>query len=53
MLEAEWDNWFLAKATAYGRKIFETQAFQEIVVSEEVFPGCEFLDEEVCKLTFV
>ncbi|KAK0220402.1 hypothetical protein IW262DRAFT_1482881 [Armillaria fumosa] len=39
MLEAEWDNWFLAKATAYGRKIFETQAFQEIVVSEEVFPG--------------
>ncbi|KAK0203496.1 hypothetical protein DFS33DRAFT_1430542 [Desarmillaria ectypa] len=39
MLEAEWDNWFLAKATAYGRKIFQTQAFQEIVVSEEVFPG--------------
>ncbi|KAK0449826.1 uncharacterized protein EV420DRAFT_1483047 [Desarmillaria tabescens] len=39
MLEAEWDNWFLAKATAYGRKFFETQAFQEIVVSEEVFPG--------------
>ncbi|KAG7448868.1 alcohol oxidase [Guyanagaster necrorhizus] len=39
MFEAEWDQWWLAKATAYGRKFFQTQAFQEIVVSEEVYPG--------------
>ncbi|KAJ7590654.1 hypothetical protein C8J56DRAFT_538926 [Mycena floridula] len=39
VLESEWDRWFLAKATAYGRKFFQTPAFQEIVEPEEVFPG--------------
>ncbi|GLB44106.1 putative GMC oxidoreductase [Lyophyllum shimeji] len=37
LLEAEWDRWFLAKATAYARKFFQTPAFQEIF-EEEVFP---------------
>jgi hypothetical protein len=40
MLESAWDTWFLAKATAYGRKMFQTKAFQEVVVAEE-FPGCK------------
>lgn len=38
VLESEWDKYFLAKATAYGRKIMQTDAFQEIVAGE-VFPG--------------
>ncbi|KAF9451318.1 GMC oxidoreductase [Macrolepiota fuliginosa MF-IS2] len=38
VLDSEWDQWFLAKATAYGRRFFETKAFQEIF-DVEVFPG--------------
>ncbi|KAG5633663.1 hypothetical protein DXG03_006831, partial [Asterophora parasitica] len=38
LLEAEWDKWFLSKATAYVRKFFQTPAFQEIF-EEEVFPA--------------
>ncbi|KAG5650469.1 hypothetical protein H0H81_012132 [Sphagnurus paluster] len=37
VLESEWDTWFLSKATAYGRKFFQTPAFQEIF-EEEVWP---------------
>lgn len=40
-LESEWDQWILAKATAYGRKLFQTAALQKITVNEE-YPGCEF-----------
>jgi len=40
VLESDWDRWFLAKATAYGRRFFETEAFSEIF-DEEVFPGLE------------
>ncbi|KAG6902945.1 hypothetical protein C0995_009337 [Termitomyces sp. Mi166 len=40
LLESEWDRWFLAKATAYGRKFFQTPAFQEII-EKEVFPTGE------------
>lgn len=38
--DSEWDKWILAKASAYGRKLFQTDALQEIVVREE-YPGCE------------
>ncbi|KXN83980.1 Glucose oxidase, partial [Leucoagaricus sp. SymC.cos] len=39
VLEADWDKWFLTKATAYGRRFFETSAFKEIFEPAEVFPG--------------
>ncbi|KAJ3566725.1 hypothetical protein NP233_g6822 [Leucocoprinus birnbaumii] len=41
VLESDWDSWFLAKATAYGRKFFETEAFKEIFEPAEVFPGLQ------------
>ncbi|KAG6856549.1 hypothetical protein H0H87_003368, partial [Tephrocybe sp. NHM501043] len=37
LLESEWDRWFLAKATAYARKFFQTPAFLEIF-EKEVYP---------------
>ncbi|KAG6898025.1 hypothetical protein C0992_007021 [Termitomyces sp. T32_za158] len=40
VLESDWDRWFLAKATAYGRKFFNTQSFQAIF-EKEVFPTGE------------
>lgn len=45
-LDSEWDNWILAKASAYGRKMFQTKAFQEIVVGE-VYPGRKSLEIRV------
>ncbi|PFH50002.1 GMC oxidoreductase [Amanita thiersii Skay4041] len=39
VLMADWDRWFLAKASAYARRFFQTQSFQEIFEPEEVFPG--------------
>jgi len=39
LLSTEWDAWFLAKATAYGRKIMQTKAFGEILEEEEIWPG--------------
>lgn len=44
VLESDWDRWFLAKATAYGRKFFQTHSFQEIF-EKEVFPTGEFLGQ--------
>ncbi|KAF5353559.1 hypothetical protein D9756_008091 [Leucocoprinus leucothites] len=41
VLDSDWDTWFLAKATAYGRKFFETSAFKEIFEPAEVFPGLQ------------
>ncbi|EKM74904.1 hypothetical protein AGABI1DRAFT_109751 [Agaricus bisporus var. burnettii JB137-S8] len=46
VLESEWDTWFLAKATAYGRRFFETESFKEIFDSEEVFPGLDTQTDE-------
>ncbi|KAF9463402.1 hypothetical protein BDZ94DRAFT_1259269 [Collybia nuda] len=37
--ESEFDKWFLAKASAYGRKFFETDAMQEVFEHKETFPG--------------
>ncbi|KAG6876677.1 hypothetical protein C0993_001314 [Termitomyces sp. T159_Od127] len=37
VLESDWDEWFLAKATAYGRRFSQTESFQEIF-EKEVFP---------------
>ncbi|KAK7463003.1 hypothetical protein VKT23_007585 [Stygiomarasmius scandens] len=39
LLSTEWDAWFLAKATAYGRKIMQTKAFGEILEEGEIWPG--------------
>ncbi|KAF8997958.1 glucose-methanol-choline oxidoreductase [Hymenopellis radicata] len=38
-LDSAWDQWFLAKASAYGRKLLQTHALQEVLVSEETYPG--------------
>ncbi|KAF9460466.1 hypothetical protein BDZ94DRAFT_1311477 [Collybia nuda] len=38
-IESEFDRWFLAKAAAYGRKFFETDAMREIFEPQETFPG--------------
>lgn len=46
MLESEWDTWFLAKATAYGRRFFETESFKEIFDPDEVFPGLQTQTQE-------
>ena len=53
MLEAEWDAWFLGKATAYGRKLMQTKAFSEILVEEEVFPGCASLISYLCSVALM
>ncbi|KAF8887052.1 GMC oxidoreductase-domain-containing protein [Mucidula mucida] len=45
-LEAEWDRWFLAKASAYGRKLLQTHALQEVLVSEETYPGASVQTED-------
>jgi len=39
VLAAAWDKWFIAKATAYGRRFFETATMREIFEPTEVFPG--------------
>ncbi|KAF8895101.1 hypothetical protein BD779DRAFT_701644 [Infundibulicybe gibba] len=49
VLATEWDLWFLAKATAYGRKFFTTDAFKEIVEPVEVFPGASVSSEDQWK----
>jgi choline dehydrogenase-like flavoprotein len=41
VLESAWDKWFIAKASAFGRKFFQTNAFSEIFEPEEVFPGAQ------------
>lgn len=38
-IESEFDKWFLAKAAAYGRKFFKTNAMQEVFEPQETFPG--------------
>lgn len=45
VLKSEWDTWFLAKATAYGRRFSETVSFKEII-DEEVFPGLDVQTDE-------
>jgi len=39
LLQANWDLWWQAKASAFARNFFKTKAFQEIVDPVEVFPG--------------
>ncbi|KAF8627583.1 hypothetical protein AX17_006156 [Amanita inopinata Kibby_2008] len=46
ILAAEWDKWFLAKATAYGRRFFETESMKEVFDPVEVFPGSDVQTEE-------
>jgi len=45
-LESDWDKWFVAKASAFGRKFFQTRAFSEIFEPEEVFPGAQVSTQE-------
>ncbi|KIY64247.1 GMC oxidoreductase [Cylindrobasidium torrendii FP15055 ss-10] len=46
MLESEWDLWFLAKATEYGRKIMQTEAMKEILAEGEAYPGLDVVTNE-------
>ncbi|KAK2466602.1 hypothetical protein APHAL10511_000860 [Amanita phalloides] len=39
VLESDWDRWFLAKATAYARRFFQTEAMLDVFESTEVYPG--------------
>lgn len=50
-IESEFDKWFLAKATAHGRKFFQTKAFSEIFESEEVFPGGKYYFLTLCQMS--
>ncbi|KAG6908470.1 hypothetical protein DXG01_004473 [Tephrocybe rancida] len=52
LLESEWDRWFLAKATAYARKFFQTPAFLEIF-DEEVYPTATNTSTDAQWETFV
>jgi hypothetical protein len=46
VLEAEWDRWILAKATAYGRRFFQTESMLEVFEPGEVYPGSSVQTEK-------